>query len=307
MGPIRLMPLLIGVSMIPGLFEAVAQAAETPPSLPSPAVSPEVLKALSELIKATAISGGHQSWISPEFLKSIADLIGAVAWPTAVVICVILFRKELIQLLGHVGTVKVLGAEISLVKRELIASAKEAETASGLSAAPSQGELARAAIVEELVSGTDIELVRRQAEELAAEYERVRRLMQPGDERTRRMEVVVAKMRTIGLAIFSLRHELADSRSPGKRLVAIAALQVKPDYDMLEWLAERTTSETPFVAYHSLVALLQAIRAPDARTHRSAIDRAVEKAKQLRKSLGAETDRVHQLNEIEAAVRALDG
>jgi hypothetical protein len=119
------------------------------------------------------------------------------------------------------------------------------------------------------------------------------------------MEVVVAKMRTIGRAIYPLRHEFANSASPGKRLVAITALQVEPDYEMLNWLAERLGVERPFVGYHALAALLLAVRAPDARAHREAIERAVEKAQQNRAAIGDDTDRARMLADIEAAARAL--
>ena len=89
--------------------------------------------------------------------------------------------------------------------------------------------------------------MRQQVDELAAEHERVRGSMRVSDTRTRAMEVVVSKMRTIGRAAYPLRHELSVSASPGHRLQAIASLQVMPDYDLLDWLANRIDQERPFV------------------------------------------------------------
>jgi hypothetical protein len=184
-------------------------------------------------------------------------------------------------------------------------SAQEAASAQGKSNAPSRGEIARSVVVENLASQGDIEIVRRQGEALAADYERIRASLPPGDERTRRLEVLVAKMRTIGRAIHPLRYEFGDSSSPGKRLVTIAALQVQPDYDMLDWLAERLGVEKPFVGYHALVALLLAIRAPDSRAHLAAIERAVQIAHRNRGAIGGDTDRAHVLADFETAAAAL--
>lgn len=277
-----------------------------PPGGQQPAISPEVLKALGELVKAAAGSGARGAGLSAEYLKAIADLIGAVAWPIAAMVFVVLFRKQLIAFIGGVESVKVFGAEIFLkVKRELDQSAKEAADATGLSSAPSEREVSRAAIVETLLSGSDIDIVRKQAMELATEYDRTRHSMPPGDERTRQMEIVVSKMRTIGRAFFPLRHEFASSASPGQRLMTIAALQVEPDYDMLDWAADRIGSEKPFVGYHALVALLSAARGPSAKLQLSAIEAAVRRARQYEGAIGRDTDRRRILESIESSLKEL--
>jgi len=287
-------PLLLAQAMSPASRESM------------PAISPDSLKALADLIKAVGGSGAHQGGFSAEYIKALADLISAVAWPIAAIVCVTLFRRQLVALIGSVQTVKVFGAEISLkIKQELDQSAQEASTATGLSTAPSAGELARAVVVERLVSDVDIAVVKRQAEELAEEYERTRHSMQPGNERTRRMEVVISKMRTIGRAFYSLRNEFANSPSPGRRLMAVAALQVDPDYDMLDWLSNRLSVESPFVGYHALVALLLAVRAPGAKAHLPAIKVSVEKARQSKGVIGNDTDRIRVLADVETALDAL--
>jgi hypothetical protein len=258
-------------------------------------VSPEVLSKLVELIKASGTAGTpHDPFL--EYLKGATDFFNSVAWPAAAVICILLFRQQLTKFIGDVDTVKLFGAEIS---RKLQQSAEEASATTGRSSAPSKGELIRATEVEGLAAGADVATIRNQAEELAAEYERVRHTMLPGDSRTRKMEVVVSKMRTLARAFYPLRHEFANSSSPGKRLMAIAALQVDPDYDMLEWLAERLPVEKPFVGYHAAVALLLAMRAPKAKTYLSQIEPAARKACQARGSLGSDSDRIRVLDDIE--------
>jgi hypothetical protein len=268
-------------------------------------VSPEVLSKLAELIKTTGAAGTpHGPFL--EYLKGVTDFLNAIAWPIAVVVCGILFRPELVGFISKISKVKFPGGEIEIsqqITSELNQSASEAGAATGKSTAPSQGELIRATEIEKLAAGTDT--IRQQAEQLAAEYERVRQAMLPGDPRTRRMEVVVSKMRTLARAFFPLRHEFASSASPGKRLMAIAALQVDPDYDMLEWLADRLPAERPFVGYHALVALLLAARAPKAEAFLPVIEAAVQKARSGRDAIGDDTDRIRTLNEIEEALVTL--
>jgi hypothetical protein len=264
-------------------------------------VSPEVLGKLADLIKASGAAGTpHAPFL--EYLKGATDFFNSVAWPAAAILCVILFRPQLTKLLGDVETVKVFGAEISLKLKQ---SADEASATKGLSLAPSQGELIRAAELEKFAAAADIGLIAKQAEELAAEYERVRHTMLPSDSRTRQMEIVVSKMRTLARAFYPLRHDFANSASPGKRLMTIAALQVDPDYDMLGWLAERLAVERPFVGYHAAVALLLAVRAPKAKAYLPAIEAAVEKAMQARGTLANDTDRIRALDDIERALASL--
>ncbi|MGH6802048.1 MAG: hypothetical protein ACREC3_01610, partial [Methyloceanibacter sp.] len=169
---------------------------------------------------------------------------------------------------------------------------------------PSASEIARASSIEEQAASTDLSLLRREAAKLAREYEITRASMPPGDNRTRRMEIVVAKMRVLGRALFAIRHEYMTSPSPGFRLVAIACMQVRPDYESLDWLAERI-GEKPFVGYHALVALLVAARDPLAPHYKDALKAALAKLEPLRPSLAADADRAQTLDAFRAAVNAL--
>jgi hypothetical protein len=94
----------------------------------------------------------------------------------------------------------------------------------------------------------------------AAEYQSIRDRMEPGDKRTRQMELVATKIRTLALQGQSLLPAFSVALTPGERLIAAAFLQVLPRADYLEWLSERLSEKQPFLAYHAAVALLAAAR-----------------------------------------------
>ncbi len=110
----------------------------------------------------------------------------------------------------------------------------------------------------------DVEETRRRLEDLGREYDDLRNAMEPGDARTRRLETVVSRMKTLALSAYPLVPELCRSPSAGVRLAAVATLATVPRPDFLEWLAERLPSEKPFVGYHAALALLSAARTLDA-------------------------------------------
>ena len=121
------------------------------------------------------------------------------------------------------------------------------------------------------------EALREQLRVLAEEYERLRATLPAGPERTRRMELVASQMRALAPVAYGLLDELMRSSSPGERLAAITFLQVRPQLDALDWLAERVTKEKPFVSYHAALALHYAVRA----LPRTAVLDAVERAKRM--------------------------
>lgn len=267
--------------------------------------SAELMRAVTEMVRRASEPGDR--WLSPEGLKAIAEFISAVAWPALAVAVLLLFRREIVSMLGGVTEFEVFGVKAKVARQvaaELDKSAQAASQTPGLSSAATEGEKSRAAAVAELTQA-DISLVARQVDALAVEYESIRATMPPGDERTRRMEVVVAKMRTLGRAANPLRYELAASPSPGKRLQAIAIMQVVPDYDMLDWLAERAGTEKPFVGYHALAALNVAATAQEARTHKDELRHALTIAEGQRNGFGTDTDRLQMLDQIKAHVEAL--
>lgn len=267
--------------------------------------SADLMRAVTEMVHRAAEH--REQWLTPEGLKAIAEFISAVAWPALVAAVLLLFRREIVSMLGGVTEFEVFGVKAKVARQvaaELDKSAEAASRMPGLSSTVTEGEKSRAEAVARLAQA-DVSLVAQQVDALAAEYEHIRAMMLPGDERTRRMEVIVAKMRTLGRAADPLRHELAASPSPGKRLQAIATLQVLPDYDMLDWLAERAGTEKPFVGYHALVALNVAASAQAASTHADALRHALTNAEGQRGGFGADTDRCQMLDQFKARVEAL--
>jgi hypothetical protein len=146
----------------------------------------------------------------------------------------------------------------------------------------------------------DLAVVQRQVSELADEYERIRSTMIPGDARTRRMEVVASRMRTLALSTTPLLEELTTSRSPGMRLAAVSTLQAIPNTRFLPWLAERIEQEKPFVGYHAALALLSAARTVEL-SALATVEAAVQRARSAR--VRRDTDRDITLGHVEDELR----
>ena len=196
-------------------------------------------------------------------VKAIADLVAAVAWPGVVLILAYMFRDQVAKFINDAKLLKfgAMSAERQ-VREEVDRSGKEAEAAEGRSDGPTSNELVRAGVVERLAENSDSAVIRGQARELGEEYERVRGSLPSGDDRTRAMEVVVSKMRTIGRAVIPVRYDLSASNSPGERLAAIASLQVALDYDFIPWLTDR--AESPSQKSHAGLLNFLSIRRMDA-------------------------------------------
>jgi hypothetical protein len=292
---------MILINFISLLAEAQPAAPTGPPGVPSP----EVLKALTELMKSlTGRSPQTDSWLTPGGLTAIAALINAIAWPALALLVIVRFSPQLVAFLQRMTKVELFGLKAE-IETELNKSAKEAAAMSGLSKAPSQDEMRRAEKVQKIVTPSDLALVREQVDALATEYETIRATMPSGDTRTRRMEVVVSKMRTIGRAAYPLRYDLFQSSSPGRRLQAIASLQIVPDYELLDWLADRIRAEKPFIAYHALIALNTAARSEHAPAHLNDLQAALGKAQQNCKGLPVGSDRMQVLSDFEKQVASL--
>jgi len=285
------------------LWPELQAQSTVPPSCPS-GVTPELLRALGDIVKASGASPKAEIWWTSERIQAIASAVSAIAWPLTVLIIIFLFRAPLLSFLSNVSDIEILGAKFKRLQQELNKADAEAAKRTRPFEPPTKAEQERAVAVEELLEGVPT-LIRQEADTLAYEYEKVRASMLPGDARTQRMEVVVAKMRAVGRAVYPMRHELASSSSPGKRLLAIAALQVLPDYDMLKWLADRIKAEKPFIGYHALLALTQAAKDQNAVTHRSELIEALKIAQYAKDSFGADADRYKLLQMLEESVSRL--
>lgn len=149
---------------------------------------------------------------------------------------------------------------------------------------------------------TDLAIVRQQVRAAAEEYRSLRVTMPKGAARTRRMEVVASNLRTLAQSTFGLLPELTKSDDPGSRLAAVSALQVIPDVRYLDWLAERMSTEKPFVGYHAAVALLAAARElPLDQLDR--LDAALTRAENEAARLPADADRTLTLRSAREELR----
>lgn len=123
----------------------------------------------------------------------------------------------------------------------------------------------------------------RELSDLCEEYARIRREMKPGPPRTRKMTEVFEKMKIFAPAVQPALERLKSDEGAGRRLAAIAILQVFPRNTALKWLADRLDpeAETPFVGYHAAQALLQAVRSLPSTDHqqlRPELERALDLA-----------------------------
>jgi hypothetical protein len=154
-------------------------------------------------------------------------------------------------------------ADRAATSPEKFRSELEREARSAASSAkgmPSTSQVEAAERVGRMALDVDAPVVRSQVEDLAREYERTRSSMRAGTERTRRLDDIVRRMRTLGMAARFLLPELTKSTSPGMRLAAVALLEVTPDREYLAWLADRfePNAERPFIIYHAAVAVCAA-------------------------------------------------
>ena len=82
-------------------------------------------------------------------------------------------------------------------------------------------------------SDDDRAATRQRVTELASQYDQLRKPppvgLPPGDERTRRMEVIASYLRSLALSSYPLLPELVKSQSAGHRLAAVTTLQAVPD------------------------------------------------------------------------------
>jgi hypothetical protein len=143
--------------------------------------------------------------------------------------------------------------------------------------------------------------VRQRLDELSRAYQQLRKDMPASDLRTRKMEVIAAKMRTLACDAYFLLEFLAKNPEPGCRLAAVSLLEVKPEPEYLPWLSERLAPEKPFVGYHAALALVVAARTLEAE-FRPRVREAIEKAKTL---LGPGLEATDRSNALDAALREL--
>jgi hypothetical protein len=237
--------------------------------------------------------------LAPEALKVISGFIAVLAWPAVVLAFILSQRESLIRILGNLESVSFPGGFAAKIQRQVNKEVQEIlKEDPNVPKGPTERQLQAAERVEQVAAQTDLSVIRLQTQEFAREYERIRATMPSSNERTRRMEVVATKMRTLALAGAPLLPELANSGSPGERLAAVVILQVNPRADYLKWLAERFVVEQPFIAYHAAVALRSAVQILDP-SHHQALQEAIRTAKHTLGDAGSVTDRWTVLDSAE--------
>jgi hypothetical protein len=138
-----------------------------------------------------------------KLLTSIAALVGAVAWPSALLILVFIFRAELKSALANVPIIldRVKKATLAGVVLELdrVADA-EAESGTAKTGAVTARQIEAATRIEIETRDLDSNALLRELDKLSLEYDSLRRTLPPGDSRTRAMTRVLVKMRSLAVA-----------------------------------------------------------------------------------------------------------
>lgn len=236
-------------------------SAQTPAQQPQRS-GPASDRSLTVRLEAPKAEGQQSSVV--EIMKAIAELFGALAWPTVLALLLVTQRKALSRLLEALVAIVQSSSRIKfgdLIDVEVDRTARDAERQPSPSREVPTEELEAASRLGRVVTEAELPTVREKMLEFAREYEATRSNMKPGPERTRVMNSIVAKMRTLAIAATPLLAEFATRRdSPGARLAAITILQLSPKLEYLGWLVDRMRNEQPFVFFHASVALLAMTR-----------------------------------------------
>ena len=191
-------------------------------------------------------------------ITAFAALISALAWPTALLAVLILFRHQLgiafrdvPGMIGRMHKVKLGAFEAEL-------SAKAADLMDEAVAEPgaiSARQIQSAARMQVAAKTLSDEALRDQVQQLSVEYETVRKVLPPGTDRTRAMTNVLVRMRTLAPTVAKFIDELKASNLAGDRLAAVAIMQVNPTLADPDWLLERFRSDTPFIFFQTATVL----------------------------------------------------
>jgi Domain of unknown function (DUF4062) len=147
------------------------------------------------------------------------------------------------------------------------------------------------------VTDAELAIVQEQVRTESEAYQSIRDTMSAGDQRTRRMEVVASRLRTLAQSVYPLIPELVASSHPGDHLAAVCALQAIPNATYLGWLGDRVCVEKPFVGYHATLALLEAARSLPVE-QMGLVAAAAGRAEECSRRLRTDTDRAATLGYV---------
>ena len=238
---------------------------------------------------------------TPALLSGIAAILSAIAWPLLIAAVLFWFRRQVRQFVTAAVAIAETASKVRIwqvefdrdVKQELAQTETSALAHMTHYTIPEEllgtpipkSEIQAATRVRSLlaeapdgsVRAVVLESIRQRLYDFAQEYETTRANMPASPERTRAMNAVAAKMRTLALAADPFLDELHSSDSPGRRLAAICILELAPDMNYVDWLAQRMASDQPFLFFHASVALLSAVR-KYGQLQRAKLQSAIEKA-----------------------------
>ena len=243
----------------------------------------------------------------------MAAILSAIAWPALVGVVLCWFRRPIEKLVATAVGIAASSSKVKIwqvefdrdVQQQLETSASDAlsrqpgisEQQIGSPIPPAEVKAATRvrSLMDEAPPGSirsEIqETIRQRMFGFAKEYESTRAAMHAGADRTRAMNAIAAKMRTLALAADPFLEELANDRdSPGRRLAAICILQLVPNCDWIPWLTDRMGAEQPFIFFHASVALLNTVRQYGAQ-QRGALETAVTRALDQVNSFGEHSDK----------------
>jgi len=211
-------------------------------------------------------------------VTSISALLGAVAWPMALVVLVVIFRKELRSVAGRVPMImdRVQSVKIGALEAQLDELAR---------AVPEDANNAGVVTAEQVKVAAKVEVAAReigqpellaQMDRLSIEYDTLRRTMAGGSRRTSMMTKIVVQMRGLSSSVSDAIEAYKSSGSPGSRLAAVVMMQMEPKKADLMWLVGRFGRETPFVFYHAALAIQNVANGASASELPKVIDSARE-------------------------------
>jgi hypothetical protein len=242
-----------------------------------------------------------------KLLTAIAGVVGAIAWPTAFLLVIFVFKSEFRSVLEKfsIMLLRVKKASLAGIVFELdrIADAEvESGPDKGGKITPRQVEAAARIASETRDVGVDALLG--ELDKLCLEYDSLRRTSPSGPNRTRAMTRVVVKMRSLATSLVGFLDVYKGSGSAGSRLAAIAMMQMVPRVADLNWLEERFSSEHPFVFYHAALALQNIANVSDAPEHKLRLRSVAQNALAKVKSFAGAPDR-GTIEVLEALISSL--
>ena len=185
-----------------------------------------------------------------KLLTSVAALVGAAAWPAAFLFVVFVFRGEMKSALRIIPTIldRVKKASLAGVVLELdrVANAEVDGVADKGGRITSQQIESAARIAVQAQNVSPQELLS-ELDRICLEYDSIRRILPSGQNRTRAMNRIIVKMRSLVPILVGFLDIYKNSGSPGGRLAAITMMQMIPSVADLDWLKDRFSSEQPYI------------------------------------------------------------